>query len=319
MFTELGGITQETGLAFDGVSRLYGSKRGYGTVVTDIEAEGSYRVEMFCDMGSARESEISALITELAESLPKNTLTAQSCEWGYVLAVLNKYSLLQENVEYLIEFLDKLADGLASLGVQGREYRLLGEDKPAAAEPAPKGAVRVKLGFDLRSILGILGALLGALAMVVVAVLTVNADFEINTLELRFEISTYILSGLTAAVVFADYRFIARKLDPCGVIVCPLFTVSAVILSGLGAGVRACARFAEVPFLQALRGFPGYLEAYESVGSFMFGYITRGLVLAVIACILIYIFYFSRHPDETERSERYSVPGEDFPIKLKKR
>ena len=302
MFSELGGITEETGLEYSGErASLYGDKRGFGVTVTD--AGDLYTVKVFCDRPFERETVIFPAVTGLGEGLPKNTVMSQSCEVGYVSVELDKYSLLQENIVYLTEFLDKLTEELEKIGLAGRPYSFPGEKK-AVADEAPKGSVRVKLGFDGRSVLGVLGAFLGAFAMVVIAVLTVNADFEINTLELRFEVSTYILTAITAVVVFADYRFIARKLDACGVIVCPLFTLAAVVLSGLGAGVRACAKFAEIPFMQALRSFPHYLEQYGEVGSFMFGYISRGMILAVVACILIYIFYFSRHQDETELSEK---------------
>lgn len=312
MFSELGGITEETGLEYSGErASLYGMKHGFGVIVAD--AGDLYTVKVFCERPFERESVIFPLVTALGEGLPKNTVMSQSCEVGYVCAELDKYSLLQENIVYLTEFLDKLTEELEKLGLVGEPYSFPRE-KQVIAEEVPSGSVRVKLRFDLRSILGVLGALLGAFAMVVIAILTVNADFEINTLELRFEISTYILSGITAVVVFADYRFIARKLDACGVIVCPLFAITAVVLSGLGAGVRACAKFAEVSFLQALRSFPQYLEQYESVGSFVFGYITRGVILAVVACILIYIFYFNRHQDETELSEKVVSKDEKIGI-----
>ena len=314
MFTELSGIADEIGLEYDGNASVSGYKRGFGTVVTDDDEHGAYRVEMFCRLEgegvTADKDRITAMMSALGEGLPKNTVRSISCGWGFVTAELDKYCLLQENVIYLIEFLDKLAEGLESLGVEGTEYRMLAGEKPAGPEKLPEGAVRVKLRFDLRSILGVLGAVIGAAAMIVISVLTANADFEINTLELRFEVSTYILSGITAAVIFADYRFIARKLDACGIIVCPVLTVAAVILSGLGSGVRVCAKFAGVPFIQALRSFPEYLSEYENAGSFVFGYITRGIVLAVVACILICIFYFNRHPEETERSERVVSPGD---------
>ncbi len=309
MFTELGLIAEDTGLTFDGDSRLYGTVRGYGTVVTDTGE--LYRVEMFCDAG---DSGISGLVTALGESLPKNTIVSQSREWSYVLVTLNRNSLLQENIVYLAEFLDKLAAGLEGLGAVPGEYKLLADDgpkpvvKPVEGQP-PDGTVRVKLGFDIRSVLGALGALIGAVAMVVVAVLVVNVDLEINTFALQFEISTYALSVLTAVVTFADYRFIARKLDACGVIVSPVLTVAAVILSGFGAGVKACSSFAGVSFLAVLGSFPEYLMQNENVGSFMFGYITRGLVTAVLACILICVFYFGRHPDETVLSEKYVSDG----------
>jgi hypothetical protein len=241
---------------------------------------------VFCERPFERESVVFPLVTALGEGLPKNTVMSQSCEVGYVCAELDKYSLLQENIVYLTEFLDKLTEELEKLGLAGKPYSFPRERKTAEPE-VPNGSVRVKLGFDLRSVLGVLGALLGTFAMVVIAVLAVNAEFEINTFELRFEISTYILSAVTAVIIFADYRFIARKIDACGVIVCPLLTLASVVLSGLGAGAKACAVLAKVPFMQALRELPQYLEQYEDVGSFVFGYISRGLIVGAVACILI--------------------------------
>ena len=302
MFTELGGITEETGLGFDeDRAALYGSMKGFGVTVTDTGSR--YEVKIFCERPHEREREISETVSALGEGLPKNTVYRLSCEVSFVCAELDKYSLLQEKIVFLTEFLDKLTDAFAALGLVGRDYSFP-RVKKQADEKLPEGTVKIKLGFDLRSVLGLIGAAAGALAMTVIAILTVNADVEINTFGLRFEISTYILSGITAAVTFADYRFIARKLDACGVIACPLFTLAAVILSGLGAGVKACAGFAGVSFMQSLREFPSLLERFPDAGSFMFGYITRGIVLAVVACILIYVFYFSRHPDETIRSEK---------------
>ena len=308
MFSELGGITEETGLEYS-VERasLFGETRGFGVIVTDTGDR--YAVKVFCERPFERETLIFPLVTALGEGLPKNTVMSQFCEVGYVGVELDKYSLLQENIVYLPEFLDKLTGELEKLGLAGAPYSFPRE-KQVTADEVPAGSVRVKLGFDFRSVLGVLGALLGASAMVVIAILAVDAKFEIDTFGLRFEISTYILSAITAAVVFMDYRFLARKLDACGVIVCPLLTLAAVILSGLGAGVRACAKLAEVSFLSALRSFPQYLSENEDIGSFVFGYITRGVILAVVACILIYIFYFSRHQDETEKSEKI-VPKDE--------
>lgn len=309
MFTELSGITEETGLSFDGESRLYGYIESFGTVVSDIPGKGEYRIDMFFsdphELHDEHAVQIASLVTSLAEGLPKNTVVSQSCEEGYVRIVLDKYELLQENIVYLIEFLDKLAKGLGGIVSGGDSYSVPDDNEPVHEADAPsENAVRIKLRFDWRSIIGLLGAAAGAFAMVVIAILTVNADFEINTLELRFEVSTYILSGITAAIVFADYRFAARKLDAFGVIVCPLLTLAAVVLSGLGTGVRACARFAGASFIDVLRSFPEYLEQYPQAGDFMFGYITRGIVLAVVACVGIYVFYFSRHPEETVKTVR---------------
>lgn len=307
MFTELSGITEETGLSFDGESRLYGYIETVGIVVSDIADKGEYRIDMFVSANCAapeNAGRITPLVNSLAEGLPKNTVMSQSCADRYIRVVLNKYELLQENIVYLTEFLRKLAFGIEELGFEGDDYKVLYDIEPKSDAELPKDAVRIKLGFDLRSMAGAVGAVIGAAAMVVIAILTVNADIEITAFGLRFEISTYILSALTAIVVFADYSFIARKLDAFGSVICPVLVCAAVVLSGFGTSVKACARAEQISFMQALRTLPELLMKYPDVESFMFGYITRGLVLAAVACVFIYIFYFSRHPDETIKPEK---------------
>lgn len=311
MFSELSNLTAETGLEFsDAHTALYGEKRGFGVTVAD--RDGSYVIDIFCEAPSERRAEISAAVTGAGESLPKNTLMSQSFGRETVTVVLDAYRLMQENAVYLIEFLDKLTGSFSALGIKGKSCRFFAEEKPAEAvtEPPADGEKRVKLGFDLRSVLGVVGAVIGAAAMIVIAVLTVNASAEITAFGLSTEISAYILSGITAVVIFADYRFLARKLDACGILTCPVLTVLAVILSGLGAGVRACAQFAGVSFMKALGDYAGLLGGYPEVDQFVTGYITRGVVLAAVASIGICVFYFNRHPEETIRSERVVSPDE---------
>lgn len=316
MFSELGGITAETGLSFSGEhGALYGTLHGFGVTVTD--RDGRYTADIFCEKPSDSSADISALISELGESLPKNALISQSCGIETVTAELDKYSLLQENVIYLIGFLDKLTEGLAGLGIAGKEYRFFAEQKPSGTVSDGEGD-RVKLGFDLRSILGILGALLGAAAMTVIAVLLVDVRAEANAFGLSTEVSAYILSGITALVVFADYRFLARKLDACGVILCPVLSVIAVVLSGLGAGVKACAAGFGVSFIQALSRFPEFLAQSGDTDKFLMGYITRGTVLAAVLSIAFCVYYFSRHPDETIRSEKV-VSRDENPLGIRRR
>ncbi len=309
MFSELSGITAETGLAYSAEhNALYGTVRGFGVTVSD--RGGRYIVDIFCEKPSERSERIHALISELGEGLPKNALISQSCGIESVTAELDSFSLMQENVIYLIGFLDKLTEGLDALGLTGSGYRFFAAEKPAQVTGG-ENEYRVKLGFDLRSVLGVIGAVIGAAAMVVIAVLTVRADIEITAFGLSTEISAYILSGITAVVVFADYRFLARKLDACGVIACPLLTVLAVIVSGLGAGVKACAAFAGVSFIQAIGDYAALLAEYPEADSFVTGYITRGAVLAVVASIGFCVFYFNRHPDETIRTEKVVSRDED--------
>jgi hypothetical protein len=313
MFSELSIIAAEAGLSFSGEhTALYGEKRGFGVVVSD--RGGRYIADIFCEAPDVRKADISALISSLGEGLPKNTLLSQSLGRETVTAELDGYSLMQENAVYLIEFLDKLTDGLSELGITGKPCRFFAESTPAAPEPAA-GAKRVKLGFDLRSVLGVIGAVIGAAAMVVISVFIVNVKAETDAFGLSTEVSAYILSGAAALVIFADYRFLARKLDACGVIASPVLTVAAVILSGLGAGVKALAQLNGVSFMTALRNYPSYLAAAPDIDKFVMGYITRGTVLAAVACVAFCVLYFNRHPDETILAEKVISDSGDAPEK----
>ena len=55
---------------------------------------------------------------------------------------------------------------------------------------------------------------------------------------------------------------------------------------------------------EAISGFTDYISENEALANFFGGFIMGGIVLAVLASIIIYIFYFNRHPEETENSEK---------------
>lgn len=302
MFSELKNICAETGLDFsDEHTALAGKMHGFGVTVTD--SGDIYEVKVFCVRPFECETEVTALISALGEHLPKNTLMKQSCEARFVCAELAKCNLLQENIVHLIGFIDGLTSGISALGIQAGEPSLPVIKRVSASTAATKRG-KIKLGFDARSLIGLLGAVVGAAAMAVIAVLIVNVKLEIDTFGLAFEVSGYILSGSTVAVVFADYRFLARKLDACGVIACPVLSLISVVFAGIGSGVKACSQLEGSTFMQVLRELPQYLASHTEIESFVVGYITRGILLAVLASIGICIFYFNRHPDEMILTEK---------------
>ena len=314
MFSELEYIAAETGLEYSaGRTALFGEKHGFGVTVAD--KEGQYIADIFCEEPSAHRAEITAAVSGVGESLPKNTLMSQTCGRETVTVVLDRYGLLQENAAYLIGFLDKLTVELEKLGIAGKEYRFYAEEKPAADAMPSENEVRVKLGFDLRSVLGMIGAVIGAAAMAVIAVLLVDVKLESIAFGNATEMSAYILSGITALVVFADYRFLARKLDACGIIVCPVLTVLAVLMSGIGAGVRGWIAVFGGSFVQTLLNFPERLAAEPmeaaTFDAFITGYISRGILFGLLVSVGFCLFYFSRHPDETIRSEKVVSRGEN--------
>ena len=309
-FSELKFAAEDTGLSFDeGRSSLIGSKRNFGVIVSD--GSDSYEVLFFADCPYKKENEIRDIINSLSEGLPKNTIMSQSCEVNFVAVSLDKRQLLQENLCYLVEFLDKLSCELEGLSLNGTEPVFPTEKKAVKPEQElPKNAVKVKLSFDMRSLFGLFGAVIGAFAISVIAILLSDASAEAQLFGLRVEVSAYILSAAATALIFSDYRFLARKLDPCGIIACPVLSVLSVIFSGLGAGVKAVCALSGAVAGEVIADFSGYLSRYDIADKFIAGYISRGIILAVLASIIICLLYFRKHPEEMTRSEKIVTESE---------
>ena len=89
-----------------------------------------------------------------------------------------------------------------------------------------------------------------------------------------------------------------------------MLSVISVILAGLGAGVKVYSQVLDIPFMAALRTYSDYLSKEQDIDRFVAGYITRGLVLAVIASIVVCIWYFRRHPDEMILTEKAVTEGD---------
>ncbi len=307
-FSELKFAAEDTGLSFDeSRNTLIGSMRDFGVIVSD--RSDSYEVLFFADCPYKKENEIRDIINSLSESLPKNTIISQSCEVNFVAVSLDKRQLLQENLCYLVEFLDKLSRELESLSLKGTEPVFPAEKRSEkqtdkSEQELPKNAVKISLRFDMRSLFGLFGAVLGAFAITVIAILLSNVTAEAQLFGLRVEISAYILSALAAALIFSDYRFLAKKLDPCGIIACPVLSVLSVIFSGLGAGIKAVCALSGAGAADVISDFSGYLSRYDIADKFIVGYISRGIILAVLASLIICLVYFRKHPEEMTKGEK---------------
>lgn len=313
-FSELKFAAEDTGLSFDeSRNALIGSMRDFGVIVSD--RSDSYEVLFFADCPYKKETEIRDIINSLSESLPKNTIISQSCQLKFVAVSLDKRQLLQENLCYLVEFLDKLSRELEALCLTGTEPVFPTEKRSEkqtvkSEQELPKNAVKVKLGFDMRSLFGLFGAVLGAFAITVIAILLSNVTAEAQLFGLRVEISAYILSAAATALIFSDYRFLAKKLDPCGIIVCPVLSVLSVIFSGLGAGIKAVCALSGAGAAEVVSDFSGYLSRYDIADKFIVGYISRGIILAVLASLIICLVYFRKHPEEMIKGEKIVTENE---------
>ncbi len=305
IFSELSLAEKDTGLSYDSErAALIGSKNGLGTVVSDRNDE--YIVKIYCEKPFTYEKEISEAIIRISRSLSKNTILSSKIEYDFVEIKLLKAMLLQENLMLLIDFLDKLTVIIKDLGIGGKEAVLPPQYSEPLKEKAVKNKKRIRLTFDINSIKGFIGAVIGALAVIVLAVFAVTPEKKDTLLSLSFSLTLapYITALAAAAIIFSDYRFLAKKLDAFGVIACSLLSVFTVILSAYGVTVKSIMSNSGAALSEAVSGFMGYISDNEALANFFGGFVLGGVVLAVIASIIICIFYFNRHPEETENTEK---------------
>ena len=306
-FSELKLISEDTGLDFDeSFPALIGEREGLGVTVTDTD--GIYEIRIFAEDIFKSEKELFSAVCRLSESLPKNTMLNQSCEVGYLSVRLDKFRLLQENIVYLKEFLDKLTLEISEKKLKGTEPSL--PKKAVITEKAlPKNARRLKLGFSKESLFGLIGAVIGAIAVTALSIFIITPETEETLMSVSFSITLapYIAAAAAALIVFSDYRFLARKLDAFGVIACPVLTILTVIASGFGITVKGIISTLGITVKEAIGGFSGYLSDNGILANFFGGYTMGGVILSVLASILIYVFYFNRHPEETENSEKIII------------
>lgn len=311
IFSELSLAEQDSGLSYDsGRVSLIGDKNGYGTVVSD--RGGEYIVRIYCEKPYTFEKELSEAIISLSRSLSKNTINSSKTEYGFVEIKLSKLKLLQENLLLLIDFLDKLTVVINGLGITGTKAVLPPEYEEPVKKKASKDKKRIRLSFDINSIKGFIGALLGAFAVFALAVFVVTPESGSTIASFSFSLTLApLITALAAtAIIFSDYRFLAKKLDAFGVISCPILSVITVILSGYGITLKGVMNNHSVTLSEAFEGFMGYISENKVLANFFGGFVLGGVVLSVLASIIICIFYFNRYPEETEKTEKIIVKDE---------
>lgn len=300
-FSELSLAEADSGLTYDRErTALIGKKLGYGTVVSDENEE--YIVRIFAEAPFKQEKAIAHGINKLSESLSKNTINSQCCEFGFVEVRLNKNCLLQEKLVLLIDFLDKLTELLASLGIKGAEPQLPKISRPEPEKPVGKNAKKINLRFDFNSIKGLFGALVAGFASIWIAEMSVTVMPDKNVPDSGM-INSYVIAFITTALVFFDYRFLAKKLDAFGVIVCPVISVLTAVLSSVTVAAKVISGIAEISLAEGF-GMIGDLYNFNAdAASFVEGYLVAGVLISVLASVVVCVYYFSRHPEEMFSNE----------------
>lgn len=301
-YSELSLAEKDTGFRYDpALLTLYGEKRGYGVAVSDRDEE--YLITVYAKEPYQKEKAVFSEISALASSLPKNALLGQRCELDSIEIRLRRDLFLQERLPSLFDFSDKILGVLTEIGIDGAPVRL-----PEPAAPAPKEktetAEKIKLGFDLKSIRGLIGAVIGAAAMAFIAMASLDLRSKSGVGGTFTELSGYVLSAAATLLIFSDYRFLARKLDAFGVIVCPILSVLCAVFSALLATAKAFAAIENISLGNAFSKLSEFYETQPEIASFGAGYLLIGVVISGLASLLYCLWYFNKHPDEMIRAEK---------------
>lgn len=300
-FSELSLAEADSGLSYVAERMaLIGNKLGYGTVVSDENDE--YVVKIFAETPFKHEKEIAGIINKLSESLSKNTINSQLCEYGFIEIRLNKYCLLQENLVLLIDFLDKLTEQLTTLGIKGSNPQLPKIPQPEIEKQTDKNVKKINLRFDFNSIKGLFGALLAGFASIWIAqmLITVTPD---KTVPDSGMINSYVIAFITTALIFFDYRFLAKKLDAFGVIVCPVVSLLTAVMSSATVAAKVISRIAEIPITEGFAKIGGLYDFNADAAHFVEAYLVSGVLISMLSSVIVCVYYFNRHPDEMFSNE----------------
>ena len=306
-FSELSLAETDSGLSYDAErTALIGKKLGYGVIVSDENDE--YIIKIFAETPFRYEKTIADSINNLSKSLSKNTINSQNCEYGYIEVKMNKYCLLQENIILLIDFLDKLTELIASLGIKGAEPQLPKIPQPKSKEQTDKNIKKINLRFDFNSIKGLFGAIVAVFAMTFISSLLITYKEGVSSLTIS--ISWWTTAAAATALIFFDYRFLARKLDAFGIIICPVLSVVTAFLSTLSVGAKTAAILTECSFAEGFGKIGEVMETNPDFSHFISMYLIESVIITIAVSIIFCLWYFSKHPNEMFKTEIIAVNDE---------
>lgn len=305
-FSELEFLKEDLGLDWDGDRLcLYGSFSDYPVFVTDDPQNREYIVTAFYKVRTDVEDAFKNAVSLLLKDMPKNCVMGRIDEVRYTSLRFNASLLYQENSVYLVRFVKKLCllanrMDLVPIIPDEKERAAFATQKNITAPKAEKSAKRSKnavlKGCDKYSIRGLFGAAVGGVAMTVIFAIVTAIDPS-NTGAM---IASWVAGALIAAVVLADYWFLAKKIDIFGSIACSLITaVCCFATADMGTLRGLCLAMrkldSSVTIHQAMENWSYYQVFFpEATDRFPF-MLLKNYFSAIIASIIFFTLYFRSH------------------------
>lgn len=319
-FSELWKICDEIGLNRNEEELfLYGSLNDYPVYLKDSPDEHEYLLTVFCRINSSAETDLTEGINRLLERLPKNAVIGRKNELKYQQIKFNAALLYQENSTLLADFVKSLcllADSLELLPEQPDTNIALpkSEVKPPKTKK-PKNAVSKK--FDKYSIRGLIGALIGGIAITILSSMIADSSPS----NIGGMLAGWAAGAFIALIVLADYTLFAKKLDVFGTLSCSAITAVSCFFSGYLTVLRTLTNHMRaldpsVTVNDTLRNWSYYQILLPSATDDFPIVLLKNFFSAIVASALFYTFYFRRHqaimyseggdimPDETQKKKK---------------
>ena len=305
-FSELEFLKEDLGLEWDSDKLcLYGSVSDYPVFVTDDFQKREYIVTAFYKVRTNVEDSFKSAVTLLLKDMPKNCVMGRTDEVRYTSLRFNASLLYQHNSVYLVRYVKELCllagrMDLVPVIPDEKERAALASPKSANAarteKPVKRSKGAVLKGCDKHSILGLFGAAAGGAAMTVIfAIVT-----AINPSNTGAMIASWAAGALIAAVVLADYWFLAKKIDIFGSIACSLITaLCCFITADMGTLRGLCLAMrrldSSVTVNQTMENWSYYQIFFpEATDRFPF-MLLQNYFSAIIASIIFFTLYFRSH------------------------
>lgn len=306
-FSELEFLKDETGLEWDGERLcLYGALKEYPVFISDDPERREYLFTVFFKVRPDTEDALKKGITELLENMPKNCVLSRKDEVRCTALKFNAAPLYQENSFYLVRFLKDIC----SLGDKLELVPTVPDEKereaaaPCIRAAAPKEKTREKKpknavikGFDKYSVRGLFAALIGGGAMTVLG----GIISAIDQSNVGGMLAGWSVGALIAAVVLADYWFLAKKIDIFGSIICCIITAAGCFISAhLGAlrtlfyDVRDILD-SSVTLNQTLANWSYYQVLFPDAAERFPIMLLQNYFSAILASVVFFTFYFNKH------------------------
>lgn len=306
IFSELSLLPQQTGLAYDEENaELYGQYKGYNVAIQD-NGEGAYILKIFCRVPENALSDID----KFTDVLPKNAIIRKENAKTMLTIRLYRDVLLQENLPYVIDFLDRLTAYLVENKCESLELVRAAAANPAVEALKDAAAIKKnqepseneKSKIGKNNFKGLLGSFVGCLIGFIIMFISVIINDSVFPWIAGVVIAILAVVGYTKFTYKADLFGIisATVLSAITTLSCSFYLAAFSIFDLIGEEARSSQ---QINVFTITSNMSEYFREYPSASDFFVRLALTTTLLAVVGVIISSLVY-TIHSDTRNRMRR---------------